>query len=304
VSRPRRAPCLVRFLVAAPYHIVPHAAPPPPPLAPARRRVAACEPTAPRAVPCAFPRRRAISHRPSRCPSSASPRPRSAPRRSWWVDRAARRASYVSSSPRRIASPLTLPLLRLPSPPLGAALQPVSRPRRAPCLVRFLVAAPHHIAPHAAPPPPPLAPARRRVAAGESTAPRAAPRAFPRRRAASHRRSRCPSSASPRPRSAPRCSWWVDRAARRALCVSSSPRHIASPLTLPLLRLPSPPLGAALQPVSRPRRAPCLVLFLVAAPYRIAPHAAPPPHRSVWPSLPLPWTPLSSLLWPSSLQRF
>ena len=36
-----------------------------------------------RAVPRAFPRRRAWWHRCSRCPSSASPRPRSAPRRSW-----------------------------------------------------------------------------------------------------------------------------------------------------------------------------------------------------------------------------
>jgi hypothetical protein len=197
VNRPFRAPCLVHFLVAAPYRIAAHAAPPSPPLVPARRRVAAREPTAPCAVPRAFPRRRAMSHRRSRYPSSASPRPRSAPRRSMSVDRAARCASCISSSPRHIASPLTLPLLRLPSPPLGTASQRVGRPRRVPCLVRFLVAAPYRIAAHAAPPPPPLAPARRRVAARESPAPRAVPRAFPRRRAMSHRRSRCPSSASP-----------------------------------------------------------------------------------------------------------
>jgi hypothetical protein len=48
VSRPRRAQYLVRFFVAVPRHIAAHAAPPPPPLAPARRRVAASEPTAPR----------------------------------------------------------------------------------------------------------------------------------------------------------------------------------------------------------------------------------------------------------------
>jgi hypothetical protein len=201
VSRPRRAPCLVRFLVAAPYRTAAHAVPPPPPLAPARRRVAASEPAAPCAVPRAFPRRRAVSHRRSRCPSSASARPRSAPRPRWCVDRAARRASCVSSSPRHIAQPLTLSLLRIPLPPLGAASQQVSLPRRAPCLLRFLVAAPYRIAPHAAPPPPSSPPLG---AACESAAPRAVPSASPRRRAISHRTSHCPSSASPRPRSAPR----------------------------------------------------------------------------------------------------
>ena len=98
-----------------------------------------------------------------------------------------RRASCVSSSPRLIASPLTLPLLRLSSPPLAAASQLVSLPRHAPCLVRFLVAAPNRIAAHAAPPPPLFYPARRRVAASEPTAPRVVsiararsrPRSFP-----------------------------------------------------------------------------------------------------------------------------
>jgi hypothetical protein len=127
-----------------------------------------------------------------------------------------------------------MPLLRLPSPPLGAAAQNVSRPRRAPCLVQFIVATPYRTVAHAVPPP--LAPARRRVADGEPTAQLAVPRAFPRRRSISH-----------------------------------------LPLTLSLLRLPSPPLGANSKHVSWPFRAPCLVHFRVAAPYRIAAHAVPPP---------------------------
>jgi hypothetical protein len=110
----------------------------------------------------------------------------------------------------------TLPLLRLPSSPLGAASQLVSPPRRAQYLVHFLVAASYRIAPHAAPPPPPLVPARRRVAACESTAPRAISRAFPRRRAISHRTSRCPSSA------------FLAPARRRvAACESTAPRAIS-----------------------------------------------------------------------------
>jgi hypothetical protein len=68
------------------------------------------------------------------------------------------------------APPLT-PLCRLPSPPLGAASQVVSRPRRALCSA-LPVAALDRIATHA-PLSPPLAPARRRVAACEPSAPRA-----------------------------------------------------------------------------------------------------------------------------------
>jgi hypothetical protein len=80
-SKVTAAGCLIFQRDAALDGIAVHAVPPPPPLAPARRRVAGGEPAIPRAVPRAFPRRRAISHRRSRYPSSASPRPHSAPRR-------------------------------------------------------------------------------------------------------------------------------------------------------------------------------------------------------------------------------
>jgi hypothetical protein len=142
VSRPRGTLCLVRFRVAALdcSRLSPYAASP----RPARRRAAASEPAALRAVPLAFPRQL------------------------FWLHRRSRLFLFC----------------RLPLPPLGAASQRVSRPRGTLCLVRVLVAAPDCATAHASPlMPPPPAPARRRVAVGEPAAPsRAAPRAFPRRR--------------------------------------------------------------------------------------------------------------------------
>jgi hypothetical protein len=160
--------------------------------------------------PRAFLRRRSCLQRRSHLSLSAvSPCPRSS--RVTAREPAAPRVcvNLVSSSTPRIASPLTpRSFCRLHAPLFGAASQEVSRPRRAPCLVRFFVAAPDRIAAHALPPPYPFTPSRRHVAGSEPAPPRAVSCAFPRRRSLLHCHSCLSlSAASPRPRSAPCRSW-------------------------------------------------------------------------------------------------